>query len=295
MGRGKRRLDAAKKRQTAYNIQYESFEDLSKSMFKWTGLPEGNGDTDITERYIEDQLYEKGRIGFMMDEVVGLIAMHPLPIGKLNTYGEPLRWEFVGQNGYKRIVDSTDCVIMYNNKVKTGGREMVEYYARIIADLDVTITMNAWQQKCSDLILCDEKEQFSMKQIYEQYDGMSPVIFARPALNANSVTHLSTNTPYVGDKLYALKMMYYNELLTRLGISNVNSVKKERLISDEVSRSMGGTVAKRHSRLSERQNACRMINKKFGTNIWCEYRPDYQIVREDEAANANGGKEAKAE
>ena len=68
--------------------------------------------------------------------------------------------------------------------------------------------------------------------------------------------------------------------MTYLGISNINVQKKERLITDEVTRNQGGVVASRYSRLESRRQACDQINKMFGLNISCEYREDYREIDE---------------
>ena len=89
---------------------------------------------------------------------------------------------------------------------------------------------------------------------------------------------MKTDAPYVADKLYTLKTQIWNEALTYLGISNINITKKERLITDEVTRNQGGTIASRYSRLQARRDACEQINKMFGLEIWCDYREDYQEI-----------------
>ena len=89
---------------------------------------------------------------------------------------------------------------------------------------------------------------------------------------------LKTDAPYVGDKLYTLKTQIWNEALTILGISNTNTTKKERLISDEVIRNEGGVIANRYSRLEARRQACVKINDMFGTNIECNFREDYRVA-----------------
>jgi hypothetical protein len=93
---------------------------------------------------------------------------------------------------------------------------------------------------------------------------------------------LKTDAPYVADKVYELKTQIWNEALTYLGISSVNAVKKERLITDEVARNLGGTIASRYSRLESRRQACEKINSMFGLVIWCNYREDFQIAETDE-------------
>lgn len=57
-----------------------------------------------------------------------------------------------------------------------------------------------------------------------------------------------------------------------LGISNVSGVKRERMITDEVNRSLGSTIANRLSALEERQRAADQINAMFGTNIKVSFR-----------------------
>ena len=78
----------------------------------------------------------------------------------------------------------------------------------------------------------------------------------------------------MADKIYELKSQIWNEALTYLGISNLSIQKKERLITDEVQRNQGGTMASRLSRLNARRKACEEINAMFGLDIWVEYNED---------------------
>lgn len=141
-------------------------------------------------------------------------------------------------------------------------------------NLDRVIDVNANAQKTPILIKSGQKELQSLKNLYMQYDGNSPVIYADTSLNTNDFQILSTQAPYVADKLYALKTQIWNDCLTSLGISNVGFQKKERLISDEVSRSQGGTIANRYSRLNARKQACEQINLMYGLNIDVNFRTD---------------------
>ena len=76
------------------------------------------------------------------------------------------------------------------------------------------------------------------------------------------------------DKLYDLKVNIWNEALTYLGIPNVSMQKRERMITDEVQRAQGGTMASRNSRLYARQQAAEQINDLFGLDIWPKFRDD---------------------
>ena len=95
--------------------------------------------------------------------------------------------------------------------------------------------------------------------------GNQPFIFGdRNDLNPNSIQALVTGAPYVADKLYELKQNIWNEVLTFLGVPNVQMNKKERLITDEVNRGLGGVFASRYSGLLSRRQACDQINEMFG-------------------------------
>ena len=81
--------------------------------------------------------------------------------------------------------------------------------------------------------------------------------------------------------VFILKTQYWNEALTYLGIANINTQKKERMITDEVNRNMGGVVASRFSRLEARKQACKMINNMFGLEIDVDYKSTTEVFQED--------------
>ena len=69
----------------------------------------------------------------------------------------------------------------------------------------------------------------------------------------------------------------------------LDTVKKERMITDEVQRNLGGTIASRYSRLFMRQQACEQINEMFGLNISVDYREDMQVLDTYDANVGKGG------
>ena len=112
-----------------------------------------------------------------------------------------------------------------------------------------------------------------------KYEGDQPFIFADSTFDPQSFGVLKTDAPYLSDRIYELKTKYWNECLTYLGISNLSVQKKERLITDEAIRSMGGTIASRYSRLTARQQAADKINKMFGLNISVSFRDELDLSR----------------
>ena len=164
--------------------------------------------------------------------------------------------------------------MIWNNYLHTSSMPDVISFASMLADLECSIQVNANAQKTPVLLLCDEDQRLTLENLYMQYTGNRPVIYGEKSFKKDSVTCLSTQAPYVCDRLYTLKTEVWNEALTFLGVPNVNISKKERLITDEVDRLQGGTLASRQSRLKMRQESAKQINKMFGLNLEVEFQSD---------------------
>ena len=255
-----------------YMQYYNRLTELSISMFEWKNLPD-----TIDPRFLELTLFSDGMSVFFRDEDLGDLALQCMISGQLDVYRIPINRVAYATNGYRRNLDNTNSVIIFNNMLHTNSMLDVEMFSRRLYNLDRAIDVNANAQKTPVLIQCDENQRLTMKNLYEQYDGNQPFIFGDKALNTNGLKVLKTDAPYVADRLYELKTQIWNEALTYLGISNTNIMKKERMITDEVQRNQGGVIASRYSRLDSRKQACKKINEMFGLNIDVEYREDYQL------------------
>jgi hypothetical protein len=255
---------------------YNRLTELSISMFEWKNLPD-----TVDPRYLELTLFTDGQAVFFKDEEIGFLALQNTKGGKFNVYRVPVERRAYAVNGYQKDLTDKDSVIIFNNYLHSNSRLDVEMFSRRLWNLDRAIDVNSNAQKTPVLIQCDETQRLTMLNLYKKYDGNEPFIFGDKNLNPNAIKTLKTDAPYVADKLYQLKTQIWNEALTYLGISNINITKKERLITDEVTRNQGGTIASRYSRLEARRDACKEINKMFGLDIWCDYREDYQVLSEE--------------
>lgn len=257
--------------------------ELSISMFEWKNLPDS-----VDPRFLELTLFGDGQAVFFRDEVMGYLALQCAANGSFNQYRIPTRRRAYAVNGYQKKLDMSDSVIIYNNYLRTNSWLDVQMFAKRLYNLDRAIDVNANAQKTPILLLCDENQRLTVENVYMQYDGNMPVIFGDRGLNTGmEMKTLNTQAPFVCDKLYELKTQLWNEALTYLGISSVNSVKKERLITDEVTRNLGATVASRYSRLQARKEACQQINNMFGLNLDCEYRSDIRYIEDEDQAPAS--------
>ena len=267
---------SARRNNATYLQYYMHLAELAMSMFEWKNLPD-----TVDARFLELTLFEDGQIVFFKDEELGYLCLQCAVNGGFNVYRIPTNRRAYAVNGYQKNLTENDSVIIYNNFLRTNSMLDVRNFAERLYNIDRAIDVNINAQKTPILIKCDEQQRLTMLNTYQQYDGNQPVIFGDKALNTNAFQVLNTGAPLVADKLYTLKTQLWNECLTYLGISNINVQKKERLITDEVTRNQGGTIASRYARLEARRQACDQINRMFGLNVECNYREDYRDITLD--------------
>lgn len=274
---------------TVNNLTYMQYlnrlTELSVSMFEWKNLP-----PTVDARYLELHLFETGSMVYFDDDVIGNLCLDCLPSGRLDVYGNPvLRRAYSGYNNYQKLLKESNSVIIWNNYLHTNSILEVKMFARRLYNLDRIIDVNANAQKTPVLIQGTEQQRLTLKNLYKEFDGNSPFIFGDKNLDLNSLKCLQTGAPYVCDKLYNLKQMYWNEALTYLGINNTGAQKRERMLAIESSQAQGGTISSRYSRLQSRREAVEKINAMFGTNIEVNYREDFMSIYEGQGVDTTEG------
>ena len=289
MGNRKREKTLFGESATVNNLTYMQYlnrlTELSVSMFEWKNLP-----PTVDARYLELHLFETGSMVYFNDEVIGNLCLDCLPSGRLDVYGNPvLRRAYSGYNNYQKLLKESNSVIIWNNYLHTNSVLEVKMFAKRLYNLDRIIDVNANAQKTPVLIQGTEQQRLTLKNLYKEFDGNSPFIFGDKNLDLNSLKCLQTGAPYVCDKLYNLKQMYWNEALTYLGINNTGAQKRERMLTIESSQAQGGTISSRYSRLQSRREAVEKINAMFGTNIEVNYREDFMSIYEGQGVDTTEG------
>lgn len=249
---------------------YDRLVELAVSSFEWKNLPD-----TVDQRYMELSLFHDGRCIFFKDDVLGYLSLRCNSSGEYDIYGNPVVREAYADNGYTNTLEETNSVIIYNNYLKKPCFSTIEEYALRIAELDRIISINVNAQKTPLLIVCDEKQRLAMRNLWMKYEGNQDAIFGTNELKPNSIQVLNTDAPYRADVLYEMRTQLWNEALCYLGVSTVNTEKKERLLTDEVNKNLGATYASVYTRLNMRQIACEQINKMFGLNISVEFKREY--------------------
>ena len=279
-----------------YWYYYDRLVDIAISRFCWTGLPKA-----CDPRFIELGLLSDGMMLYFKDENLvdeaagynGELCTRVM-IGSGRTFNRlPVNRRAYTDFGYNAERTDKDSVLIYNNYLRKPSFRDISKFAHELETLDRIIDVNANAQKTPVLISASEKQMLTMLNLYKEYDGNAPYIFGDKNLDMNSLAVLKTDAPFIADKVYQLKTQVWNEALTYLGISNINVAKKERMITDEVTRNLGGTIASRYSRLVSRKQAAEDISEMFGLDVSVDYREDFQVVENEDGVTDDGvdGKE----
>ncbi len=266
--------------------------EMSLACFKWENLPE-----TCDPRMMEISLLTIGRVLFFKDEELGYLTLPFNYGGNFNCYGLPTeRIAYSNYNSYTAHRTINDSVIIFNNKLRNAITVNIVMYARRLYEIDRTIDVNVNAQKTPILLIGDQKQQLALRNLYRKYKGNEPVIYGDKQVSQTDIKALTTMAPYVSDQLYRLKTNLWNEVLTYLGVANITTDKKERMITDEVDRGMGGVMVNRNIRLKERQDACKKINDMFGLNVKVSFdengferTSDYSDETEDKTEQTEDG------
>lgn len=272
--RNRRFKDSAMLNSLIFNYYFQKLLDIAVAVFKYEGLP-----ADIDVGYLEYLLISRGAAVVTYDNAADqFIVLQLAEIIEYNYAHKPYKYRGIAPiTGYQsEELSSNNSVVFYNNLSMLPSYDDLFEFARRLYNLQTTIDINVNAQKTPVLVKATENQRLTMINLYQQYDGNQPFIFADKSLDLDGLSVLSTNAPFVADKLDELKNKAWNEALTYLGVSNVSINKKERLITDEVVRSQGGVVASRYSRLQARQTAIEQFNKIYGTTASVEFREDVQ-------------------
>lgn len=240
---------------------YKRLRLLALSAFQWHDLPEG-----MNERYLEGCLYWYGRAALIKDPELGYLNTKCTPSETLNIYGDALEYNCYGI-GYTRDFALDDMALVRNNYEMLPTDSTIQIFAGKLYEAERTINVNIKAQKTPVLILCDRNQRLSLKNIYMKYDGNEPVIFGDKNLDPNTFQVLETGAPFVAANVEAYKRNVWSEALSFLGINNVDTEKKERLVTGEVTANNQMIELSAETMLLTRQQAAEDFNKKYNTNI----------------------------
>jgi len=282
--------EAAALNMAVFSDYYKRLRLLALSLFEWENLPES-----MNERFLEQCLYWYGKAAIVSDENLGIINTKCTPSESLNIYGEATEYHCYS-TGYDADFPLDDMVYVRNNLEALPTDATIQLFAQRLYEAERTIDVNIKAQKTPVIILCDEKQRLTMKNIYMKYDGNEPVIYGKKGLDIDDIKVLRTDAPFVADKLEEYKRNVWSEALSFLGINNVMTEKKERLLTGEVDANNQMIDLSAQTMLLTRELAAEKFNRLWpGRDISVRQRSYQEIIKRlggaDNGSLYNGAEE----
>lgn len=270
----------------------ERMKKICLSMFEWQNLP-----TSMNARFLEMCLFYNGQAALLYDDDIGFLNTMAADGGYINIYGLPTEIQCYSYRfNQRRPLYMTDtgeekgkeCILVMNNYERIPTCSTVNLFAYRLAEAQRTADVNIKAQRTPVLITTDQKQYFTLKKMYEEYDGNTPAIFAdKNVITPDALKTLKTDAPFIAQDIMDYKREIWNEFLTFMGISNL-SEKRERMISNEVDSNNELVNLNLQALLIPRKEACKQFNEKYGLMgkkaIDVKVRSDlYNIVKQFES------------
>ena len=249
-----------------YQMYLRQLLTLAENVFEFENLP-----PFIDVSYLNKELLRKGSIAFFKDEVMGVIALPYNNVGTLDVYGRPKSIQVIARNGYTRTLKQGEFVIMYDNNGRYPLLMDIYQNAERISMCKRVIDINISQQRTPRVWITKTDKKRSVEDLLNQIDGNAERVLTYDNINLDDIQAICEPAPFVADKIDLHLEKEWAEFFRLIGVANLVEQKKERLIQDEMTASLGGTIASRYSRFEPRKRAIQEINKKWGLNINVRY------------------------
>lgn len=277
-----RRLDANPVRDRKAIIQrmlMRQIGEIAVNRFRWINLPK-----TINPRFLEMTLARNALSVFYYDfELERFLSLRGGVQGGWDMQDDPRQFQVFGNQFTPKSLTTDYCVPIWSNYFRVPDWDIVLIYSSRLAELDVTLEINAKQARRTKIITIDENRRLSYENIVKQIDEGQPAIkVTEDILQDNAIQALDLGVdPNAIINLHMYRMRVWNELMGALGIDNSNQDKKERLVSAEVDANNDQVAAVRFVNLNARLQAVKQINDKFGLDIRVMYQSD--ATAEEEA------------
>lgn len=297
--------DQAEETENMFNLNESIFEHLDRiqmdvvTMFDYEGLPD-----TIKPHHIELPLYNDGHVIVVKHKVTGLPVALPCHVSHRNIYGDYTRFRInqVNEDGTTAYIHEgeigVDGILIRNNVLLKPTWEIVDLYAKRIANIEITADVNIFGLRTPLVVEVDQDQLADAKMLFKAYKSFKPAILMRKKRGKNfdpkgdlGLKGLSTGITPIFNDLHEYKHQMMNELYTRLGINNANQLKKERQVVAEVHANNDQVETSQSVSIKTRQEDIEKVNELFGLSISVE-RPIQEMEGEDDASNDDENNQA---
>ena len=273
-----------------YWYYFNTFIGISQIVFEYENMPD-----TVNVEYMEKRFLYEGYCFFFRDDVLGYLTLGG-SYHDLDVYGWPKRFAARGQNGsyFNDDLNSGNCIMMYDNIEREPILDNLSIYANRLADMVISMQANIRKQRTPYIVSADQDTLLTVQNILRDINANLSEVITKKGFNKEDISVWNLTAPLIVKDIREEFNACFNEALTYIGIPNVQMQKRERMISDEVNRSLGGVEANSYRRYQARLYAFDKVNKMFGLDIQVKNRfweskedPDEDFVFDLEGGTEN--------
>lgn len=254
------------------------------SIYKWEGIPDS-----WAVNYFLYTLFGKGFLAVFNTEEYGVIP-NECALAGYNVFYQPTTALVANPalRENRRMLIGEECELIKMQPNYSGVMDIVSNYADLMALAMETAGINLLNSKLSYVFFSDNQANAaSFKKLYDQIASGEPMaVIDKDLIGIEGEKHWELFTQNVGqnyitDRVLTDMRTLENMFNTEIGIPNANTMKRERLISDEVNSNNVDTQSKVILWLETMQNDIEKVNDMFNLNISVKYRYEDKEVEDD--------------
>lgn len=258
---------------TSYSFYRNQLYMQVYSIFNFRNIPD-TWDID----YLYDNLFKNGFLTVFEENGVNYCLN--CGVSGINVYNRPtdviISNPILG-NITKKI--GSDCELLYFNFINgcmMGIEQLIKRYALLLAQCDGTLNTTLMNSRVAHIFECENDADLrTIQKIYDDVTSGRPCAFVkkgRDPLNTGiQKDFLNVKNTYVGNDILLTKRTIMCEFLTKIGINNANTQKRERLNADEVNSNNGEVLSLISVWLNTMNRCLEKINNMFGLNVSVEF------------------------
>lgn len=210
-------------------------EDKYFNLFCSSHKIEGNCVTDELRAYIYRRFWLDGTICFFNIKNTELLGACKYAVDQYDMYNEIATILPTYINGSNQIIPlvphgkqvvNKDVVIGYYQRNRLPVIKIVRSYCEQLADIEMVINTNLQLHKLPFIFEATEPDSVNRLTKTIQKIVNNELVIGVAQGDASQINAVSSNTPYIIDKLYTYKCDLENELKTYLGLNNSGVYQK---------------------------------------------------------------------
>jgi hypothetical protein len=245
-----------------FDMYRDTLSELCANRFKWVGWPES-----VDVRFLERTLFQTALSVFYFEERYDqFLAMRASSAGAWNMYDNPTHFQVTGSSFISRRLPAAMCVPIWANYGRRPDTDIVNIYATKLANLDLTLEINANNARRTKVLMVTENQKLSGTNINDMLDRGDAIIPINKKVFEDGLPIETADLGVDPDqlvKLHMYKTRLWGEVMGLLGIDNSNQDKAERLVVAEVGANDGQVDNMRRVNLNAREQAVDRIKAKW--------------------------------